>query len=57
MGLKADLKAISTEESGSKVKRPMKSILKNAGLESAGILAMPNWADALQRYLKEKYGV
>jgi dTDP-4-dehydrorhamnose reductase len=55
MNIQAEVKAISTTESGTKVNRPKKSILKNLALEKIGLTPMPPWQDALDRYLKEKY--
>lgn len=55
MNINAALVPISTEESGTKVNRPKKSVLKNLALAQIGISPMPPWQDALERYLKEKY--
>lgn len=55
MNIKAQVTPISTSESGSKVKRPKKCILKNQALEVISLAPMPVWEDGLQRYLKEKY--
>ncbi len=55
MSINAPITPISTEESGTKVNRPKKSILKNLALEKEGFAPMPTWQDALSRYLKEKY--
>lgn len=57
MNLKAEIAPISAEESGTKVNRPKKSVLKNLRLEKEGLTVMSTWQDALQRYLKEKYQV
>jgi len=46
---------ITTPESGTKVNRPKKSILKNLKLEQKGFAPMSDWQNALERYLKEKY--
>lgn len=55
MNIQAEVVAISTGQSGTKVNRPKTSILKNAALEKLGLAPMPPWQDALRRYLKEKY--
>lgn len=55
MNLNTEVIPISTQESGTKVNRPKKSVLKNAALEKIGLAPMPAWEDALERYLKEKY--
>ncbi len=55
MNINAKIEPIVSEDSGSKVKRPKKSILKNLALENIGLKPMPIWQDALSRYLKEKY--
>lgn len=57
INLKAQLVAIKTQDSGSKVTRPQRSVLKNSALEKIGLAPMPMWQDALRRYLKEKYAV
>ena len=57
MNLKTNIIAINTQESGAKVNRPKKSILKSSALEKAGLAPMPTWQNALQRYLKEKYKI
>lgn len=55
MNLSAIIIPIITEQSGAKVTRPKKSVLKNGGLIREGFVAMPAWQDALGRYLQEKY--
>ena len=57
MGINAKIQAIDTASSGSKVKRPSKSILKNQALVEIGLPPMPPWEDALKRYLQEKYNL
>jgi dTDP-4-dehydrorhamnose reductase len=54
MKLNAKIEPITSEDSGSQVKRPKQSILKNLVLENLGMKPMPTWQDALSRYLKEK---
>jgi len=53
-GVVANLTAISTAESGTKIKRPKSTILKNDAIKKINIKAMPSWQDALARYLKSK---
>ncbi len=55
MKLNVKIEPITSEDSGSQVKRPKQSILKNLALENLGMKPMPTWQDALSRYLKEKY--
>ena len=43
---------ITTAQSGTKINRPKKSILKNTKLKSLGIM-LPTWEDATKRYLRE----
>jgi dTDP-4-dehydrorhamnose reductase len=57
MGIKASIVPITTAESGTKVNRPKRSVLKNAALAKQGIAAMSPWQDALERYLREKYKI
>lgn len=52
-GLPAAVKPISTEDYPAKARRPLNSRLDRASLVSAGISPMPEWPDALRRYLKE----
>lgn len=52
-GLPAAVKAISTEDYPAKARRPLNSRLDRGNLASAGISPMPEWPDALRRYLKE----
>lgn len=53
--LKIDVNLISikTSESGTKIKRPSKSVLKNDILEKNGIAKMRDWTVALESYLQE----
>ncbi len=57
MQINATIEPINSKDSGSKVNRPKRSVLKNLALEQVGIKPMPLWQDALLRYLKEKYNV
>ena len=50
-GISAEIKAISTKESGTKVRRSQKSVLKNEKLIKLGIKLLSPWQDALKRYL------
>ncbi len=42
---------IPTKESGSKIRRPRMSVLANTALRDQGISLLPEWGDALRRYL------
>ena len=54
VGLKTRVIPVSTEEYGlSKAKRPFNSRLDKAKLSENGFERLPEWKDALQRYLKE----
>ena len=53
--IKDEVLPITSAESGGRVSRPKKSVLKNEALEKAGLPPMPHWEDALRRYLDEKY--
>ena len=55
MNTTAIVEPISTEQSGTKVNRPKRSVLKNSALGHIGLPPMPQWQDALGRYLAEKY--
>jgi dTDP-4-dehydrorhamnose reductase len=55
MNLKTQILPITSQESGSKVNRPKRSVLKDTKLTNAGIAVMPPWQDALRRYLAERY--
>ncbi len=44
---------ISTAQYPTKAKRPLNSTLSKACLDRAGISRLPDWQDALQRYLRE----
>lgn len=52
-GLPAAVKPISTEDYPAKARRPLNSRLDREKLASAGISPMPEWPDAVRRYLKE----
>ena len=53
-GLKVNVIPVSTEEYGlSRAKRPFNSRLDKSKLQLEGFRPLPNWKDALSRYLKE----
>lgn len=53
-GLKTKVIPVTTEEYGlSKAKRPFNSRLDKSKLEEAGFAPLPNWKDAVHRYLAE----
>jgi dTDP-4-dehydrorhamnose reductase len=53
LNLKSNLKPIKTSDLIYKARRPKFSALENKKLATFG-LKMPNWRDALKRYLSEK---
>ena len=54
VGLKTEVIPVSTAEYGiSKAKRPLNSRLNKSKLAAAGFLPLPDWKDAVSRYLKE----
>ena len=55
-GLTVAVNEISTAQYPTKAKRPLNSILSKACLDRAGISRLPDWQDALQRYLREVGG-
>ncbi len=53
-GLNVKVKEVTTEEYGiSKAVRPKNSRMSKENLEAAGFHKLPDWKDALKRYLKE----
>lgn len=52
-GIAVNLQPQSTRESGSRVRRPPYSVLRNARLEQLGLDRMPAWQDALAEYLAQ----
>ena len=53
-GISAKVNPVSTEEFGlNKAKRPFNSRLSKAKLVQAGFKPLPDWKDALSRYLQE----
>lgn len=53
-GLTVDCQPITSAEFGAKAKRPPYSVLSTAKLERAGVSPMPDWKDALSRYLQAR---
>lgn len=53
-GLKAKVLPIATSEYPTKAKRPLNSMLSKERLDSEGLPRLPDWQDAVARYLKEK---
>ncbi len=49
-----EIENITGEEWGSVARRPHRSTLENAELERAGLNTLPDWRDALARYLEER---
>ena len=52
-GLKVDVKPVSSAEYPAKAKRPSNSRMEKKKLEEHGFRRLPDWKDALARYLKE----
>ncbi len=52
-GIDTRVKRITTEEYGAKAPRPKNSRMSKASLDAAGFSRLPDWKDALARYLKE----
>jgi dTDP-4-dehydrorhamnose reductase len=52
-GIAANLRAQSTSESGSRVRRPTYSVLRNTRLEQLGLDMMSTWQQALAEYLAQ----
>lgn len=52
-GLKVTVKPVSSAEYPAKAKRPSNSRMEKKKLEEHGFLRLPDWKDALARYLKE----
>lgn len=52
-GYPTKVRAISTQEFGSKAKRPFNSRMSKKSLDEAGFHRLPPWRDALRRYLHE----
>ncbi len=52
-GKKTTVNPVLTEEYGAAAKRPLNSRLSKKSLDSAGFLRLPNWEDALKRYINE----
>jgi len=55
-GLNTKVIPVTTEEYGlSKAKRPLNSRLDKTKLTKEGFISLPNWRDAIKRYLKEEF--
>lgn len=52
-GRKTKILPITSEQYPSRAQRPLNSRLSKACLDEVGIKRLPNWQDALKRYLKE----
>ncbi|PYX50117.1 MAG: dTDP-4-dehydrorhamnose reductase [Acidobacteria bacterium] len=52
-GLATKVQPVSSQQMGRPAPRPAYSVLSSKSLQSYGI-SMPNWQDALQRYLRER---
>lgn len=52
-GYETIVNPVTTEEYGVKAQRPLNSRLSKKSLDEAGFERLPNWEDALKRYLKE----
>jgi len=56
VGVTIEVEKTTAAEWNAPATRPSRSVLKNAALQSAGIDRMPDWKDALGRYLSKKLG-
>lgn len=54
-GQKVTVHHIKSEEYPTKASRPKNSRLSKAGLDKAGFKRLPEWKDAVKRYIKEKF--
>jgi dTDP-4-dehydrorhamnose reductase len=54
VGLKPDLRPITSAEFGAPARRPAYSVLSNAKLHALGVEPLRHWKDALAAYLKER---
>ena len=54
-GQKVIVHHIKSEEYPTKASRPKNSRLSKAGLDKAGFKRLPEWKDAVKRYIKEKF--
>ena len=52
-GLKVNVIPVSSDEFNAKAKRPSNSRMNQTELDKNGFIRLPNWKDALSRYLKE----
>jgi dTDP-4-dehydrorhamnose reductase len=53
-GASVELSPISSSEWGAPARRPANSVLENAALSAQGCDVMPDWRDALHRYLAKR---
>ena len=51
--MKVEVKPVTTAEYGAKAVRPYNSRLEKKKLDEHGFERLPDWQDALSRYLKE----
>ena len=54
-GMEVSLQRTTAAEWGAPAKRPSYSVLRNAALQRERIDIMPNWRDALRRYLVRQH--
>ena len=52
-GLNVNVIPVSSDEFNAKAKRPSNSRMNQTELDKNGLIRLPNWKDALSRYLKE----
>ncbi len=52
-GIEARVEPVSTEQNGAKAARPKNSRLSKSSLDAAGFDRLPDWKDALRRFLIE----
>jgi len=53
-GIKIIINPITTQDYSTKAKRPLNSRLSKDNIDIAGLRRLPNWEDALSRYIKEQ---
>jgi dTDP-4-dehydrorhamnose reductase len=56
LAIKVDLRSVDRQGRNGDMRRPLYSALANTKARALGII-LPQWRDALERYLKEKYGI
>ena len=57
LGISTMIKPITTKAYGSPAKRPLFSVLDNTRFCSLGIVKMPSWEDALDRYILDRKSI